>query len=231
MDLAASRRRLAIEAAGILAAPVAFGLVYGLAARQAGLTLVESLAMSVFVLAGASQFAAVGLLDAGAGWLVIVLLTAALNARHLLYGAAMAPLMAHLPRWRRALLAYLLVDEVFGLSLAQAKRLGGRFDTRGYLVAAAFICLPWPIATAAGHLGAAAIGDPARLGLDVVFPAAMAGLAVALMTGRRDVVAATAGVAAAVVVGLAVHPSAGVVAGGLLGPLAGLALQAREAGA
>jgi len=43
----------------------AFGVVFGLAARQTGLSLVETMAFSVVVFAGAAQFAAVGLIVQG----------------------------------------------------------------------------------------------------------------------------------------------------------------------
>ena len=67
-----------------------------------------------------------------------------------------------------------------------------------------------------------AIPDPATLGLDIVFPAAMAGLGVALVHGRRELVAAVVGAAVAVGVGLIVQPAVGIVSGGLLGPVAGM---------
>jgi predicted branched-subunit amino acid permease len=66
------------------------------------------------------------------------------------------------------------------------------------------------------------IPDPGRYGLDVIFPAAMAGLAVGLVTGRRELVAAVVGAVTGVAVGLAWDPAAGILAGGLLGPLVGL---------
>jgi len=77
--------------------------VYGVAARTAGFSPVEVVAMSVFVFAGAAQFAAVGYVTQGLGWPSIVLLTAFLNARHLLYGAALAPWVVGRPRSLRAL--------------------------------------------------------------------------------------------------------------------------------
>ena len=84
-----------LDAIGMSLSATAFGLVYGLAARTAGFTLGRApSATSIFVLAGASQFAAVGLVASGAPWLAIVLLTALLNARHLLYSAALAPWLA-----------------------------------------------------------------------------------------------------------------------------------------
>jgi predicted branched-subunit amino acid permease len=66
------------------------------------------------------------------------------------------------------------------------------------------------------------IPDPTAYGLDVVFPAAMAGLAVGLITGRRELVAALVGAVIGVGVGLAWDPAAGILAGGLLGPAVGL---------
>ncbi|HYU50305.1 MAG TPA: AzlC family ABC transporter permease [Candidatus Limnocylindria bacterium] len=226
-DLRAARRALAISGLGFIASAGGFGIVYGLAAREAGVSPIEALAMSVLVLSGAAQFAAVGLIAQGAPWPSIIVLTALLNARHLLYSAALAPWLADRPRLQRAAMAHVLTDETFGLAIAHFRRLG-RADARGYWIAAAFVCLPWPLATLVGVLGGQVIPDPTRLGLDVVFPAAMAGLAVGLVTGRREIVAAVVGGCIAVIVGIAAGGAAvGVVAGGLLGPLVGLAIPER----
>jgi predicted branched-subunit amino acid permease len=180
--------------------------------------------MSVLVLAGAAQFAAVGLIADGASWPSIVLLTALLNARHLLYSAAMAPWLSGRPRLERAAMAHVLTDETFALSLAHFQRLG-RADVLGYWLAAGVDCLSWPIATAVGVIAGQLIPDPAQFGLDVVFPAAMAGLAVRLATGRREVAAAAAGAALAVVGGVVVGPAISVVVGGFLAPMIGLLIE------
>ena len=58
--------------------------------------------MSVIVFAGAAQFAAVGYVASGLPWPGIILLTFLLNARHLLYSAALAPWFRELPFARRA---------------------------------------------------------------------------------------------------------------------------------
>jgi len=55
----------------------------------------------------------------------------------------------------------------------------------------------------------------------------MVGLAAGLIAGRREVVAAIAGAVLGVGVGLLVSPSLGIIAGGLLGPAAGLAVPQR----
>ncbi|MGH2406637.1 MAG: AzlC family ABC transporter permease [Candidatus Limnocylindrales bacterium] len=205
----------------------AFGLVYGLAARQGGFSIVEMLSMSVFVLAGAAQFAAIGLVTQGVPWVAIVLLTALLNARHLLYSAALAPWLALRGRMPRAAMAHVLTDETFALALPLFRRVG-RADLRGYWLATAFIVPPWIIANLIGYVGGQGIPDPYRFGLDIVFPAAMAGIAVGLIAGRRELVAAGVGAVVAVAVGFVAGNSVGIVSGGLIGPLAGLLMAGRS---
>jgi 4-azaleucine resistance transporter AzlC len=223
-EVRASRRRLATDSLGIAVSAGGFGFVYGLSAREAGFSPVEAMAMSTIVFAGAAQFAAVGYVVSGLAWPGIVLLTALLNARHLLYSAALAPWLREVPFARRAVMAHLVTDESFALSISHFRRIG-RLDERGYWMAAiGATFIPWNLATLGGVLLGAQIPDPARLGIDVIFPAAMIGLAVGLITGRRELVAAIVGAAIAVAVALVSSPSIGIIAGGILGPLAGLVM-------
>lgn len=220
----ASRRQLWVESLGIAVSAAAFGFVYGLSARNAGFSPVEAVAMSLIVFAGAAQFAAVGYVVGGLAWPGVILLTALLNARHLLYSAALAPRLKEIPAPRRALMAHVLTDEAFALSIGHFSRIG-RTDERGYWIAAiGSTWIPWNLATLAGVTVGGQIPDPARFGLDVVFPAAMIGLAVGLIGGRREVVAACSGAAIAVAASLAYGPGIGIIAGGLGGPLAGMAM-------
>jgi 4-azaleucine resistance transporter AzlC len=222
LDLPAGRRRLIMDTAGIVASVIGFGLVFGLAARSAGLSPIEASAFSLVVFAGASQFAAVGYLAAGLPWLPIVVLTFLLNIRHVLYSASLAPQVREVPS--PAGMAHVLTDEAFALSSAHFLRIG-RTDVGGYWIAAVLgVFIPWNLATLAGEFLGGAIPDPTTLGLDVVFPAAMAGLAAGLVTGRRELVAAGAGALLGVVLSLVVGPAIGIVAGGLVGPLVAMAI-------
>lgn len=222
VELAASRRQLLLDSLGIMVSAGGFGLVYGLSARQAGFSPLEAGAMSVLVFAGAAQFVAVGYVAGGFSWLTIGLLTAFLNARHLLYAAALAPYVQDKPRWMRAAMAHLLTDEAFALAIAHFRRLG-RGDIKGYLIGA-FVStfIPWNLATLAGVALGGSIPNPASLGLDVIFPAAMGGLAVGLITGGRELAAAIAGGVIGVAIGLAWDPAAGIIAGGVIGPAVGM---------
>jgi 4-azaleucine resistance transporter AzlC len=223
--LRAARRQLWLDTAGIAVSAVGFGFVFGLAARSAGYSVVEAMAMSIFGFAGAAQFAAVGYVSAGLPWAPIVVLTFFLNARHLLYSASLAPLLRHVPILQRAAMAHVLTDEAFALAASHFHRVGGA-DIRGYWIGAiGGVFIPWNLATLAGVLLGGAIPDPSALGLDIVFPAAMAGLAVGLVTGRREVVAAAAGGLIAIVLSVAIGPAIGIVVAGLLGPLVGMAVR------
>lgn len=215
------------DGSGLVASAFGFGLVFGLTARSAGFSPVEAIAFSVIVFAGASQFAAAGMVAAGFAWPAIVVLTALVNARHLLYSAAMAPWLRGQSFLTRIVMAHLLTDEAFALASVHFRRLG-RVDPGGYWIAAiGSTFIPWNVATIIGVLGGQFIPDPRVLGLDVVFPAAMAGLAMGLSNGRREIVAATVGVICAVLIGLLWDSHVGIVAGGLIGPFAGLAVPHR----
>ena len=149
--LRAARRRLMVDMLGIIASAGGFGVVFGLTARANGFSPIEAVAFSVLVFAGASQFAAAGMVGAGFGWPAIVVLTGLVNARHLLYSAALGPWLRDRPRRERAAMAYVLTDEAFALSLVHFRRL--RFaDRRGYWIAAiGGVFVPWNIATLVGR--------------------------------------------------------------------------------
>src|SRR3972149_10259841 len=76
--------------APIVPGAVAFGLVYGVLARQAGVSLAATVIMSLLVFAGAAQFTAVGMWGQAGGPL-IVLTAFIINLRHLLMGASVGP--------------------------------------------------------------------------------------------------------------------------------------------
>ncbi|NBO52633.1 MAG: branched-chain amino acid ABC transporter permease [bacterium] len=227
VTLQSARRRLVVDSVGIWVIAIIVGGIFGFTARQGGLSLLEAIAFSSILFAGASQFAALGLLAVNTPWPSIVLLVWLLNARHLLYSASVAPYTAQLSRRLRAGLAYLLTDEAFALTTAHIARLG-RIDIPAAWYAGLTIFVPWNGATIAGWLAGAALPNPALFGLDVVFAAAMAGLAIGLVKDRAALLALVVGCVSAVAAALVVDSSAAILLGGLLGPLAGLTLYRRR---
>ena len=161
-----------------------FGLAYAVIARDAGLSLVETQALSVLVFAGSSQVSAVGLFGRGAGGIEIVLTTFLLNVRHVLYGVSLGR-MVPLTTRERLVAAYFLTDEAYGVSVARGAR-----SFAFVLGAELSLFLTWNIATFAGALLGGVIPDPERIGVDFVFPIAFLALLVPLLRRRADVAVA-----------------------------------------
>lgn len=168
-----------------------FGVAYAVIARNAGLSLVETQALSLLVFAGSSQVSAAGLFARGAGGLEIVLTTFLLNVRHVLYGVSLARRVPLTPR-ERPVAAFFLTDEAYGVSISRGAR------TFHYVLGAELsLFLVWNVSTLAGGLIGGAIPDPERLGVDFVFPVAFLALLVPLLRRRVDVlVAVVAGLVA-----------------------------------
>ncbi|WP_316015798.1 AzlC family ABC transporter permease [Roseobacter sp. HKCCA0434] len=94
-----------------------FALLFGVVATETGLTLLETMAMTVLVIAGAAQFTAVALLEDGAPIAIIVATALAVNLRMMLYSASMSTHLGGLPTWKKALAAYFLVDQSYAAAV------------------------------------------------------------------------------------------------------------------
>ena len=160
------RRRLLTESIGIAVSAIGFGFVYGLSARDAGFSPLEAMAMSTIVFAGAAQFAAVGYVASGLAWPGVVLLTALLNARHLLYSAALAPWLRDVPFIRRAVMAHLLTDGAFFLHTWGLHQLPWQWEQLWRTAEPLLVMLPGLVLLAAGgpwHLRRQGRAGPALL--------------------------------------------------------------------
>ncbi|MDX6536398.1 MAG: hypothetical protein QOD37_739 [Gaiellales bacterium] len=183
-----------MRAALVFAASAAvIGFSFGVLARTSGFSLPMTCAMSLFVFAGGSQFLAVATIASGGTPLAAVLGGIVLNARHLPYGLAVAPLVRG-PLWKRALSSQIVLDESTALALAQPTPELGRV---AFYACGCALFLTWNLGTAAGALAGGAIADPAALGLDAAFPASMVALLAPLLRRRDTRAAALAGAALA----------------------------------
>jgi 4-azaleucine resistance transporter AzlC len=173
-------------AGGMLA--ISFGVV----AQQAGFSALEAVLMSLLVFAGSAQFTAVAILAAGGGAGAAISAATLMNSRFLAMGAALGP---SLPggRLKRAAQGQTVVDA----SWAIASRGDGTFDRWTLFGASSVQWVTWQGGTALGAVSADIIGDPARLGLDALFPAFFLALLMAeARTSRARGVAALGGLIA-----------------------------------
>jgi len=181
----------------LIVGAVPFGIIFGTLSVRAGLSLVETMALSIVVFAGSAQFIAVGLFAAGTPWQIVLLTTFVVNLRHMLYSAAVAPRTKHLSPAIKAGMAFLLTDEAFAVA---APRLSGEEygDFTGYYFGAAlFMYVNWQICSLVGALFGNLIPGAASWGLDFAMPVTFIGMPVPYLRNLPMVAAAScAGIAA-----------------------------------
>jgi len=197
----------------------AYGLVFGLLARQARLSAAEALLMSGLVFAGASQFVALGLWATPLPVGPIILTTLIVNLRHVLMGAALRPWFSRLSPLATYGSAFFITDESWALTMGQFAR--GRRDAAFLLGSGAALFAAWLGASLLGRTLGGIIRDPARWGLDFAFTAVFIALLVGLWKGKGDLLPWAV---AAVVAAGAAHWLPGkwyIILGGVAGSLIG----------
>jgi 4-azaleucine resistance transporter AzlC len=215
----------------ILIGVIPFGMIYGVLAMGAGLKTSQAQAMSFIVFAGSAQFIYTQLLHASAPAAVIIFTVAVVNLRHALYSASLAPyLMPLRPGWKW-LLAYLLTDEAYAVTITHYQKSTSE-DEAGevpaercaprhwfFLGAGLALWTTWQASTAAGI----ALGEvvPASWSLDFTLALTFIALVVPALKDRAGLAAAlSAGVTA--VLAFALPFKLGLVLAALVGILAGL---------
>ena len=193
------------------------GTTFGVVARQSGLQPLEIIAMSLFVFAGASQFAMVQLFSQATPAPIVIVSVLFINLRHLLMATSLRPHLGRLPHAQRLLAAYFLTDESFAMATGHFRR-GGRSLAYYFTFAMALFVL-WNISTVIGIVVGGAIGDPRRFGVDFAITATFIGIVVLAIRHRADI--AIAVVAALVAGGLALAGAStiAVIIAGAVAPL------------
>lgn len=150
---------------------IPFALLFGVVATEAGLTLFETMSFSVLVIAGASQFTALQLIEEQAPVLIVLATSLAVNLRMAMYSVALTPHLGAAPLWQRALMSYVLVDQTFATAMAEYDRnprLSLSEKVAYFAGAVTPICPLWYGATFAGATLGTAI--PAGFALDFAVP-------------------------------------------------------------
>ena len=145
---------------------IVFGLAFGLAATQVGLSNGAILTMSASVFAGASQFATLELWGEQVSLIPVAVTVFAINARHLLMGASLHPHLAHLSTLKRYGAVLLGSDANWAMSLQAIDK--GK-QGLGLLIGGGLALWSfWLLGTLLGLYFGNAIHDPFSLGLDMV---------------------------------------------------------------
>jgi predicted branched-subunit amino acid permease len=172
---------------GFALAAFVLGVSFGVLAEPI-MGPVAPVVMSAVLFAGASQFGATAVLAAGGDALTAIAAGTMLNARFLPMGVAAATALHGSPL-RRAVEGQAVVDASWALAVQG----DGHFD-RELMIGATIPQYPaWVGGTLIGVLGGSALGDPAALGLDAIFPAFFVGLLAAELSRPRALVVALLG--------------------------------------
>jgi predicted branched-subunit amino acid permease len=214
---------------------VPFALLFGVVATEAGFTLIETFAYSALVVAGAAQFTAVQLLSEHAPTLIVVATSLAVNLRMAMYSASLTPHLGRAPLGKRALVAYLMVDQAYASAILQYERhpeWSVPQKLAFYFGAVTPLFPLWLTFTIVGAMVGSAI--PPEFALDFAVPITFLAMIAPMLRSWAHVVAAL--VSIAVSLGLAFIPySVGLLVAGAAGMIAGaqveLMMQRRWAGA
>jgi len=192
-----TRRAVIRDALGIGIASGAYALSFGAISTTAGLSIVQTCAISILMFTGASQFAFVGVIAAGGSAWAGAATAALLGTRNALYGLRLVSLL-EVAGLRRMIASHLIIDETTAMAIARDTPKAGRlaFWATGFVLFAL-----WNLGTVIGALATQVLPDPRALGLDAAPPAAfLALIAPRLRAGEPMAVAMAAGVVALVLV-------------------------------
>lgn len=162
------------------------GFAYGVLARKAGISIDNTVLMSVIVFAGSAQFIAVGLLASGASALSVVITTFIVNLRHLLMSAALSPYLKKWSKLELAAFTFQLTDESFAVHSTRFSN-GDMHKGETYLIN----CIAqaaWVGGTVLGIFSSTLITDVKPMGLDYALPAMFIALLIFQIKDKSHVV-------------------------------------------
>lgn len=187
-----------LDCAPFILIVVPYSTLFGVVARNAGLDVIQTMSMSVLVIAGASQFTALALLQDQAPVFIAVLTALAVNLRMAMYSAALVPHIGHARFGTRALMAYLMVDQAFAVAVKtyeERPEMTPSAKVAYYFGAMMLICPFWYLFTFIGAVVGQSI--PASYSLDFAVPVCFIALTAPLLRSLPHVIAAlVSGVAA-----------------------------------
>lgn len=204
-----------------------FAVLFGVVGTEAGLNLLEVMSFSVLVIAGAAQLTALQLMVDQAPTLIVIVSALAVNLRMAMYSASLTPHLGAAPLWQRALAAYFIVDQSYGLSVLKyeqnpqwsvSQRMAYFFGT------VAPVCPFWYLFTLLGALLGSKI--PESFALDFALPITFLALITPMVRTRAHLAAAVVSIVAAL--GFAFLPyNLGLLVAGILGMMTGAEVERR----
>lgn len=215
-DRAVAKQAIA-DALPLYVPAIPFALIIGLAVVDSGMNQLVGWSSAWLIFGGAAQLTVISLL--GAGTAVVAAITAGLvvNARHIMYSAAVAPAFQRQRRWMQWLGPYVLIDQLFALSSLRLEDDPKTFRTY-YLTAGATFWTLWQLSVATGLFIGPVI--PEEWSLEFAVPILFIGLIVIGIDRFPKLVAALVG-AGVTYLTAGLPNRAGLLVGAAVGVIAG----------
>ncbi|MCG2624281.1 AzlC family ABC transporter permease [Arthrobacter sp. I2-34] len=158
-----------------------YGVSFGALSVAAGLDFAQTMALSLLLFSGGSQFAFIGVIGGGGTGAAAAGAAALLGIRNFIYGMQMNAMVD--PRgWRKPVAAQVTIDESTATASGQLDPVEQR---RGFWTAGLGVFVLWNLFTAVGALAGDALGDPRQWGLDGAAVAAFLGLLWPRLKGKE----------------------------------------------
>jgi len=188
-----ARRGVIRDALGIAIASGAYAISFGAISTAAGLSLLQTSALSVLMFTGASQFALVGIVGTGGSVWAGAATAALLGSRNALYGLRLSSILDR-SGLKRLLAAHFVIDETTAMAIARDSAPESRF---AFWATGIAVFTLWNLGTLIGALATHALPDPKVLGFDAAPPAAFLALLAPRLRAREPMaIALAAGVVA-----------------------------------
>ncbi|MET1005304.1 MAG: AzlC family ABC transporter permease, partial [Propionibacteriaceae bacterium] len=143
----------------------AFAMSYGALSVSSGLSVAQTMVLSLVMFSGASQLAFVGVATVGSP-LAAIPAALLLGVRNAFYGVTLAEIL-HPYGPRRLWTAHFVIDETTAMAVAQSTPRAKRY---AFWATGIALCALWQIGSLVGALLGSAI-DPKTFGLDAAVPA------------------------------------------------------------
>ncbi len=164
------------------------GFAYGVLAINAGLSIIQTVLMSIIVYAGSAQLIAVSLFAQAIHPLSIIATTFIVNLRHMLMSAALAPHMRDWKSYQVILFSFELTDESFGVHSLRFDR--GENQPKSTILIN-FICQSaWVLGSLLGAVAGNLIQDVRPFALDYALPAMFIALLILQIKNRKHLIIA-----------------------------------------
>lgn len=220
-DWLTARKEIVGNALSIGLAVAMYGVSFGALGTTTGLTVLQTIALSLLMFTGASQFTLVSTLASGGTALTAVVASWLMGTRNAAYSMRMTPILKT-KGVSRIVAVQLTIDESTAMGLAQDETaFEGRASRLAFWATGLSVYLLWNLATFIGAVSATAIGDPKAFGLDAAIAAGLFALVWPQIKSRIEITAALGGALIALTLTPFVSPGIPVLAAALVAIIIG----------